>query len=128
MFQTETEVSASITDTFYTFPAQPNGEYWYRVAATDAEGQEGRLSQISYTNVATYYCCEVIGDVDGSGQLDILDANYYINWLWLDGPEPGCLEEADTDGDLITSALDIDRIIGYLFRDEAAPVECHALE
>ncbi|UCG62013.1 MAG: immune inhibitor A [Candidatus Zixiibacteriota bacterium] len=126
-FQTSTEISSSITDTFYTFTSKPDGDYWYRVAATDAQGQEGRLSNITYTEVLNPLCCEVGGDVNLNGIVELLDCDYMVTWLWRDGPAPVCMEEADANGDLSIDILDIDYTITYLFRGGPHPVACHPL-
>lgn len=60
-------------------------------------------------------CCLNSGDADHNGTVDMLDIDYFINWLLRDGPELPCLEEGDVDGNLSTNILDIDRMIAYFF-------------
>lgn len=60
-------------------------------------------------------CCINSGDADHDGSVDMLDIDYFINWLLRDGPELPCLEEGDVDGNESTNILDIDRMISYFF-------------
>ena len=39
------------------------------------------------------------GDVDGNGSIDIADALHVLGWIFLEGPEPTCLDAADTNDD-----------------------------
>ncbi|UCD63371.1 MAG: immune inhibitor A [Candidatus Zixiibacteriota bacterium] len=128
LFQSETEISSSIPDTFYTFTSKSDGEYWYRVAAFDAEGQQGRLSPYTYTRVEVLECCVVSGDVDHSGQVDALDIIYFAEWLWTTGSAPACLEEGDVNGDLQVDALDLIYLVEFVFEaGTSPPVPCHPL-
>ena len=45
------------------------------------------------------------GDSDGNGTLNITDAVRTLNWLFLGGPAPPCLDAADIDdsGDIVIS-------------------------
>ncbi|UCG62528.1 MAG: hypothetical protein JSV52_04370, partial [Candidatus Zixiibacteriota bacterium] len=70
------------------------------------------------------YQCQVRGDVDRSLRVDILDIDYFIDWLHRGGPAPLCLEEADVDGNNQQDILDIDYMVGYLYRHGPAPLPC----
>jgi hypothetical protein len=39
------------------------------------------------------------GDSNSDGEVDISDARYTLNWLFLGGPEPACLDAADANDD-----------------------------
>ncbi|UCG60693.1 MAG: PKD domain-containing protein, partial [Candidatus Zixiibacteriota bacterium] len=69
-------------------------------------------------------CCMVAGDVDHDGSMNILDIDYFIDWLFRGGPEIGCFEEGDADGNLSLDLLDVDYMIDYLYRDGPPPVPC----
>ncbi len=75
-------------------------------------------------NEITGYCCGQKGDADHNGQLDILDIDYLINWLYRSGPEPSCMDEADADNSGQADVLDIDFLINYLYRSGAQPGPC----
>ncbi len=44
-------------------------------------------------------CCELRGDVDHSGGINISDVTYFVVYLFVGGPEPPCMEEADVNAD-----------------------------
>jgi len=127
MFSGSTEISSTITDTYYDFTSKPDGEYWYTVSAIDAEGQEGRPSVYAHTEVISVICCELTGDVDRSGILDPLDPAYYVAFFWRAGPPPVCDEEGDVDGDGDIDPLDAVALCTFFWRGGAPPAECHPL-
>ena len=127
MFSGSTEISSSITDNYYDFTSKPNGEYWYTVSAIDAEDQEGRPSLLAHTEVTSVVCCEITGDVDHDGDLDPLDAQYFVRYFWDAGPPPVCDEEADIEGDLDIDPLDVVALVNYFWRGGPPPAECHPL-
>ena len=127
IFQTETEIAAATTDTSFECTSKPVGDYWYRVTATDAEGQESRWSPYTHTEVVPLVCCAVMGDVNDNGDLSGMDAVYFVNWLWNEGPEPHCLEETDVNGDNEISGMDVVYLMSYFWHDGPYPVECHPL-
>ncbi|MEW6412975.1 MAG: M14 family zinc carboxypeptidase [Candidatus Zixiibacteriota bacterium] len=128
IFNTVNQVSSSITDGFYNFTGKANGEYWYSVAATDAEGQEGYLSKMTHTVVANTLCCVISGDINHDGFLDPLDVTYFVNWLWKSGSDIACLEEADLNGDLEVDPLDLTYLVNYIWKGGPAPAGCHPLQ
>lgn len=69
-------------------------------------------------------CCMRRGDVDGNGQADVLDIDFFINWLFRAGAAPGCADEADVDGSGQPDVLDVDYFISYLYRSGPVLVPC----
>lgn len=55
------------------------------------------------------------GDVNNDGQNTIADATILINFLFLNGPPPTCLETADADGTEEIALTDILFILTHLF-------------
>ena len=55
---------------------------WHEVSAA---AQGGGAGPVASTN----------GDVNGSGAIDISDASYLLNWLFLGGPAPVAIAQAD---------------------------------
>lgn len=62
--------------------------------------------------------------MDDNQQVDILDVDNFINWLYRSGSGPDCLEEADVDANEQPDILDIDYLMDWLFRDGPEPVPC----
>ena len=62
------------------------------------------------------------GDADNSGEVDILDVTYIINYLYKSGPEPEphpLMADAEGDGDI--DILDSNYIINYLYKNGSPP-------
>lgn len=64
----------------------------------------------------------IIGDADNSGEINIIDAVYLVNYLFRNGPEPQPIVasgDANCDGDV--NIADVVYIINYIFNDGPAP-------
>lgn len=70
----------------------------------------------------TTSCCNVAGDANNNGAVNILDATFIIGFLFKSGPVPPCLQEADANGNGSINILDATYIIGNLFKSGPAPV------
>jgi len=67
-------------------------------------------------------CCDVPGDANNNGAVNILDVTYLINYLYKSGPAPVCDDEADANGNSAINILDATYLINYLYKDGAAPI------
>jgi hypothetical protein len=125
-FGTETIIASDLTDTMFNFTDKPEGDYYYRVRALDAQVQWGGLSNFGLVSVTgePAGCCEHRGDADGSDQVDVLDVDYLIDYFFRGGPPPACEEEADADDNDQVDVLDVDYLINYFFRGGPPPVPC----
>jgi len=63
----------------------------------------------------------IAGDADGSGEVQIPDAVYLVNYLFRDGPAPVPVESGDSNCDAACEVADVVYLINYLFRDGPAP-------
>lgn len=61
------------------------------------------------------------GEADSDGQVTLGDAIYVLNWLFLGGQEPSCLDAADSNDDADITIADPIALLGYLFLGTAAP-------
>jgi hypothetical protein len=61
------------------------------------------------------------GDADRSGQVNVADAIYLINYLFLGGPVPNPPKVGDTNGDCRLNIADVVYLISYLFRGGVSP-------
>jgi hypothetical protein len=55
------------------------------------------------------------GDADSSGKLDISDAVFTLNYLFIGGGTPQCIDAADSDDDGTVQITDAIRSLGFLF-------------
>ena len=63
------------------------------------------------------------GDADRSGQINILDVTFIINYLYKGGVAPMPVYAADADCNLTVNILDVTRLVNYLYKSGAAPCE-----
>ena len=109
-------VAAAATDTFFTFAGKAPGDYWYRVTAIDAEGQESRWSNLVYAEKAL-----VQGDVDGNGKINVADLTYLVGALFRGGPQPVPPEAGDINCSGSSNIADVTLLVGVLFRGQTMP-------
>jgi hypothetical protein len=69
--------------------------------------------------VKTFVC----GDADGSGNVDIDDAVFLINYVFAAGPEPDPYESGDADCSVGIDIDDIVYIIGFIFSGGNVPCD-----
>ncbi|UCD94332.1 MAG: dockerin type I repeat-containing protein [Candidatus Zixiibacteriota bacterium] len=71
------------------------------------------------------YCCTPFvdaGDADESGDVNILDVGFIINYLYKNGLAPACNDKADANGNNIVNLLDVTYLIDYLYRNGPDPI------
>ncbi|KAA3636252.1 MAG: hypothetical protein DWP97_03105 [Calditrichaeota bacterium] len=62
-------------------------------------------------------CCEYHLDVDHSGQRDIGDLVYFVDFMFGGGPPPPCFIEADADGSCTIDIADLVMLVQCAFGD-----------
>ena len=67
-------------------------------------------------------CCDMAGDANNSGNINILDVTYIINYLYKGGVTPVCIDEADANGSNTLNILDVTHIINFLYKGGPEPV------
>ena len=67
--------------------------------------------------------CDVFhrSDADDNGSLELTDAVFVLNWLFLGGPTPSCLDAADADNDGENVLTDAVYVLSFLFLGGPAP-------
>lgn len=103
-----------ISDTVYPWSTglEDDRSYWWKVEAEDSEGLTTSSSSIFNFFLAQPWIC---GDCDSSGDVDIDDVVYLINYIFSGGPAPEPLESGDVD---LSGGVDIDDVvylIAYIF-------------
>jgi hypothetical protein len=117
-YENQVVLSDAITDTFYQIEDQSPGTYYYKVRAKDFQDQIGPWSNVEDVVVRETF---VRGDANGDGKIDISDAIYLVNYLFIDGPEPVPFEAGDADGDGEVNISDVIYLVNYLFLDGPPP-------
>ncbi len=72
-------------------------------------------------------CCDIPGDFDGSGDINIVDLTATVNWMFKGGSFPACLNDADFDGNCSADVADLTGRVNYMFKGGADPV-CGCVE
>jgi DNA-binding beta-propeller fold protein YncE len=120
---------------FWLDHAQVDYGYGLRLAAgskneTKFERGEGELKErgpvltITYKLAGTGPCEQQLfhrGDPDSSGRIEVTDAIFLFNYLFLGGNAPSCLESADAQNDGNIDVSDGVYLLLYLFAGRAAP-------
>ncbi len=68
------------------------------------------------------------GDANGDGNINIADASYIINWIWMDGPPPTPYAtcSGDANGDCSCNIADFSYLYNYIWFGGPPPVSCPA--
>jgi hypothetical protein len=83
--------------------------YYYIVVSVDTSGNIASFLEKSFK--LEY----LVGDANGDGQINLADAVYLVNYLFIGGPPPDPLEAGDANCDGEADLADAVYIINYLF-------------
>jgi hypothetical protein len=67
-------------------------------------------------------CCDVPGDADDDGGVNIGDAVFLMNRIYHGGPAPECDDKADYNGNNQITIGDVNDILYYIFLNGASPI------
>ncbi len=67
-------------------------------------------------------CCELAGDANSDGKVNIADVQFVISWLFSAGEDPECFAEGSANGDEKLNIADVSYIISWLFSGGPGPV------
>ena len=67
-------------------------------------------------------CCDLPGDADNSGRVNIGDVTFLINFVFVGGMAPPCQDEADADGNNRVNIADVTYLISRIFSGGPAPI------
>jgi hypothetical protein len=111
-YENQVVLSDAIIDTFYQIEDQTPGTYYYKVRAKDQQEQIGPWSKVEDVVVLGGF---VGGDANGDGEVNLADAVYIVNYLFIGGPPPDPLEAGDANSDGEVDLADAVYIVNYLF-------------
>ena len=96
-------------------PLEWGKRYWWKVRATVAD--EGEI----WSNEVFTFRTMTLGDVDGSGRLNITDIVFLINYLFAGGPNPDPILAGDADCSGRINIGDAVYLVNYIFGDGPLP-------
>jgi hypothetical protein len=111
------ECTAAIPPNFHNKDTYLNME----ILASDIKGNivRQKLEPAFFYDCFSDYVC---GDADGSGQVDVSDIVYLINYIFGSGSAPYPLAVGDADGSCQVDVSDIVYLINYIFGSGPAPI------
>jgi hypothetical protein len=112
-YENQVVLSDAIIDTFYQIEDQSPGTYYYKVKAKDQQDQIGPWSNVE--DVVVTGGGFTRGDANGDGEIDISDAIYLVNYIFIGGPEPIPFEAGDANSDGEVDISDVIYLVNYLF-------------
>lgn len=69
-------------------------------------------------------CCDLPGDIDNSGTIDIADVTFNVDYMFNGGAAPDCFGEADLDASCSIDIVDLNYRVSYMFLGGPAPLPC----
>ncbi|MFH1686668.1 MAG: hypothetical protein ABIE70_04005 [bacterium] len=101
---------------------QTNGDFEVMVKVKDVFHYETGWSQAMTQTVG---CCVMMGDIVPSGDINIEDLVYLVNYMFNQGPVPDCLDAADIDGNGEgPNIADLVYLVNYMFNQGPDPAPC----
>ncbi len=93
-----------------------NTLYYWRVSAIDAAIN----TSTSFTFKVTYrpFIC---GDINNSGNINVLDLNYLVAYFFTGGPPPPNPQSADVNQSGNLNVLDLNYLVAFFFNGGPAP-------
>jgi hypothetical protein len=67
-------------------------------------------------------CCSLAGDANNDNAVNVSDAVYIINYVFIGGLPPYCMQEGDANADNSVNVSDAVYIINYVFIEGPAPI------
>lgn len=132
-----------IIETEYSEPLPQTAQYNFdddfhlgRILFNDYSGlldepAEGTIIRFNSTrpntasDVFTFTVAEALcGDANSDGVVNVSDAIFLVNYIFIGGPEPQPLEMSNTNCDTKVNLADIIYIINYVFKGGPAPCDC----
>lgn len=109
--------------TFGNTQIGPGDTAQYQVAFlysnTGSSGLGGIADRAAAFAASLGYVC---GDVNGDGNINILDVTALISYLYKSGPTPDPIQAADANGNGAVNLLDVTHLINYLYKGGSAPI------
>ncbi len=103
------------------FQSNRGGNYEVYLMNADGSGQHNLTLNSSWDSWPSWGRRCSLGDADSSGNIDVGDVVYLINYLFKNGPAPKPVTAGDSNNDNEVTVADIIYLINYLFKSGMRP-------
>ncbi len=107
--------------TFETTPADIMLSYSIVIEVSDGFATSQCTLSLGFIGVLSS-CCDVAGDADDSGQMNIGDVTFLIARIFSGGPAPTCCGKADVDRNYSVNIGDVTYLIATIFSGGPLPL------
>jgi hypothetical protein len=104
------------------------GSAGFHLAGTAGQAAAERSSSESFRVSSGFWrdhggsCCNVAGDANDDGLVNVGDAVFLITYIFRGGAEPVCMKEGDANNDCQVNVGDAVYIINYVFKSGQEPI------
>jgi hypothetical protein len=96
-------------------------DYFFRLRCTDSDSPENvDVRDFMMRVIDPPPMC---GDCDGSGEIDVEDVVFLVNFIFTEGPPPDPMEIGDVDDSGSVDIDDVVYLVMYLFMDGPPPIQ-----
>lgn len=112
----------------FTWQAPLNniGQVRFYAAGNAANGNFSSTGDFIYTASRTAdapaACCDLPGDVNNNGAVNIIDVTYLVAYLYKSGPALPCPDEANANGAYPVNIIDVAYLLSTLYKNGPDPV------
>ena len=95
---------------------------------TNLAVDSGLVAHVSFPTLVESCCMGPMRgniDMDPNDEITIADLIYMVTYMFQEGPEPPCMEEADIDGNGVGPDIaDLIHLVNYMFQEGPPPAMC----
>lgn len=119
--------SGPVLSVFFNIPSGATGEnpvtaFSYSSYKPTFISEEITFEPSLVGGVVVAGCCELAGDANNNGSMNIADAIFIIDMIFNSGPEPDCTDQADANGNNSLNIADGIYIINRVFDSGPEPI------
>ena len=109
------DTSVTGSDGYYYFPNIADGSYTLLVGGSN-------YKPLILNSVPLGSCCQLRGNLNDLGTIDITDLTYLVSYMFRGGPPPLCFEHGDVNASGAIDVVDLTALVDYMFRSGPAPM------
>ena len=95
-----------------------------QLAVGPASASSYKVNSGYWQNFVTGQCCQLRGNINATGPIDISDLTFLVTYMFNSGPEPPCLEQANVNAAGPIDIADLTYLVKYMFKGGPTPPPC----